>query len=431
MFFDASYMEEEQDLFKITPELEQLTAEALRACEEYFHRVDDLCEVNTKKVLSAFMNHRVSDAHLLGTAGYGYGDRGRDTLDKVFAEIMGAEDALVRHHFVSGTAAITDGLFGVLRPGDTMVCLSGLPYDTLHAVLGLREDNIGSLKEFGIHYEQVDLLENGKVDLAAIPKAVKDVKVAYLQRSRGYSLRPSITIEEMEEIFAIVKETNPDALIVVDNCYGELVEEKEPTEVGAHLMMGSLIKNPGGGIARTGGYIAGRADLVELCAHRITAPGVGRDVGASLHENKNMYMGLFYSPAVVASAVKTAIFAAELFSRMGFEVTPSAEEIRTDIIQALVLGSSEFLSAFCQGVQKGAPIDSFVTPIASDMPGYDDPVIMAAGAFNNGASIELSADGPMREPYAAWLQGGLTWPSGKLGVTMAAQTVLDKGYKIP
>ena len=414
-----------QNFFNIDPRVEEISDDALKSCRPYFERIEDICTHNTKKVLSAFMNNHVSESHLIGTTGYGYGDRGRDTLDAVYAEVFGAEDALVRHTFVSGTNAIASALFGVLRPNDTMVCLTGLPYDTLHSVLGLNQkEDVGSLKDFGIHYKQLELLDNGTVDYDSIPNAVRGAKVAYIQRSRGYSLRPSITVDEIERMVGLIKQGNPDAIIMVDNCYGELVEKREPTEVGADLIMGSLIKNPGGGIAQTGGYIAGRADLVELCAHRITAPGVGRDVGCSLGENKNMYMGFFFAPQVVASAVKTAVFAAEVMSRMGFEVTPKPEEIRTDIIQAVVLEHPNLLNAFCGGIQKGAPIDSFVTPIAGDMPGYDDPVIMAAGAFHMGASIELSADGPMRPPYAAWLQGGLTWDSGKLGVEFAADAIL-------
>ncbi|MFV0400416.1 MAG: aminotransferase class I/II-fold pyridoxal phosphate-dependent enzyme [Oscillospiraceae bacterium] len=401
-----------------------MSRKALDLAIPAFSRIEAVCEHNTRKVLAAFHDNRVSESHLHGSTGYGYGDRGRDVLDALFAQVLGAEDALVRHSFVSGTNAITHALFGVLRPGDTIVSLSGLPYDTLHTVLGLKETGLGSLKDFGIHYKELPLQEDGRVNLEAIPKAAKGMKVAYIQRSRGYSLRPSITIDEIGRITKLVKMANPDAIVMVDNCYGEFVEELEPTQVGADLIVGSLIKNPGGGIARTGGYIAGRKDLVELCAHRITAPGVGREVGCSLDENKSMYMGLFFAPSVTADALKTAVFAAAVFGEMGFDVQPGPAEPRTDIIQSVVLEKPEMLSAFCRGIQKGAPIDSFVTPEAWDMPGYDDPVIMAAGAFHTGASIELSADGPMRPPYAAWMQGGLTWHSGKLGVQMAAESVL-------
>ncbi len=414
-----------EPFFYIDPTIMQYADQAEQDCKQDFAAIEETCRYNSAKMLAAFMEHRVSQSHLEGSSGYGYGDRGRDTLDAVFAQIMGAEDALVRHSFASGTAAIATALFGILRPGDTIVSLSGTPYDTLHGVLGLREKNVGSLAEFGILYRELALLPDGKVNMSAIAQAVEGAKVAYLQRSRGYSLRPSLSIAQIQEIAALVHETSPGTLVVVDNCYGEFVERCEPTQVGADLMIGSLIKNPGGGIARTGGYIAGRKDLVELCAHRMTAPGVGREVGCSLSESKNMYMGLFFAPEVVAAALKTAVFAAALFARLGYTVLPVLGEQRTDIIQTVVLGSPEKLAAFCKGVQKGAPIDSYVVPEAWDMPGYDSKVIMAAGAFNMGASIELSADGPMRPPYAAWMQGGLTYSTGRLGVLLAAQELLE------
>lgn len=414
-----------QDFFKISEKIAAISYEADNICRAPYAIIDETAEYNACKVLAAFQKHRVSEAHLEGTSGYGYGDRGRDTLDKVFAEIMGAEDALVRHSFVSGTNAITTALFGVLRPGDEMVCLSGMPYDTLRPVIGISGGGFGSLKDFGIKYSQIELDKNGRVELSAISDAVKNAKMAYVQRSRGYSLRPSITIDEIAEIAEIVKESNPDAVLVVDNCYGEFVEKREPTQAGADLIIGSLIKNPGGGIARTGGYIAGRADLVERCAHRMTCPGIGREVGCTLGENKNMYMGIFFAPEVVAAALKTAVFASAIFGKMGYKVLPTPTEMRTDIIQTVILGSGKRLEAFCRGIQRGAPIDSFVTPEAWDMPGYNDRVIMAAGAFNMGASIELSADGPMREPFAAWLQGGLTAATGRLGVLLAARELED------
>lgn len=414
-----------EEFFQLSFQIKELAQKAQEICEGAFSHIDAVCEYNSLKVLAAFQQHRVSESHLLGTSGYGYGDRGRDTLDEIWATVFGAEDALVRHSFPSGTAAIATALFGLLRPGDVMVSLSGTPYDTLHSVLGLREKNIGSLAEFGVLYRELPLLPNGKVDLQAVPQAVQGAKMAYLQRSRGYSLRPSLTVDEMAEIAAMVRKANPEAYIVVDNCYGELVERQEPTQAGADLIIGSLIKNPGGGIARTGGYIAGRKDLVELCSHRMTAPGLGREVGCSLEQNKNMYMGLFYAPGVVAASLKTAVFAAALFELMGYECYPRWQDRRTDIIQSVVLNSPEKLTAFCRGIQRGAPIDSFVYPEAWDMPGYDSKVIMAAGAFNMGASIELSADGPMRPPYVAWMQGGLNYPTGKLGVMMAAQELLS------
>jgi Cystathionine beta-lyase family protein involved in aluminum resistance len=414
-----------ENYFSFSPALLQRAHKAQADCAPMFAQVDEAAEQNTAKVLAAFHAHRVSAAHLTGTTGYGYDDRGRDTLDAVYAQVMGAQDALVRHHFVSGTHAIATALFGVLRPGDILAGLTGTPYDTLHAVLGIRAGGHGSLREFGVQYRELPLRADGGVDLDAVPAFVQGAKVAYIQRSRGYSLRRSLCIEQIEQLSAAVHAANPSCIVMVDNCYGEFVETREPCAVGADLAVGSLIKNPGGGIARTGGYIAGRADLVERCAHRMTAPGMGREVGCSLDENKNMYLGLFLAPEVVASAVKTAVFAAQLLQDLGFSVQPKANERRTDIIQSVVLGTPERLSAFCRGMQKGAPVDSFVSPEAWDMPGYDDPVIMAAGAFHLGASIELSADGPMRPPYAAWMQGGLTWPSGKLGVLLAVQSLLD------
>ncbi len=334
---------------------------------------------------------------------------------------------MVRHNFVSGTHALTTALFGVLRPGDVLLSLTGAPYDTMEEVIGIRGEGSGSLKDFGVHYRQLDLLPDGTPDYAAIPEAVKGVKVAYIQRSRGYSLRDSLSIAHIEEIAKLVKQGNPDAILMVDNCYGEFVEDKEPTQVGADLIMGSLIKNPGGGIARTGGYIAGRKDLVELCAYRLTSPGIGKEAGCTLGENRNMYLGLFHAPTVVASALKTAVFAASLFSLLGYEVLPKFDGHRTDIIQTVCLKDEPSLTAFCQGIQKGSPVDSFVVPEAWDMPGYESQVIMAAGAFTMGASIELSADAPIREPFAAWLQGGLTYPSGKIGILLAAQSMLEGG----
>ena len=414
------------DFFNIPPGVRELAAKAQAECAPYFERIEDICEHNSLKVLAAFGEERIGETHLLGTAGYGYSDRGRDGLDSLYARIFGAEDALVRHHFACGTAAIATALFGLLRPGDVICCLTGRPYDTLHATLGISgQPGEGSLREFGVEYRELGLRPDGSVDLEAIPDAVRGARVAYIQRSRGYSLRPSVSVEEIGKIAGIAKRHNPDCWVVVDNCYGEFVEKLEPTQAGADLIIGSLIKNPGGGIARTGGYIAGQKELVERCANRLTAPGLGREVGCSLDQNKNMYMGLFYAPGVVASAVKTAVFAAELLGAMGYEVYPTAGQPRTDIIQSVVLGSPQKLTEFCRGIQKGAPIDSFVSPEAWEMPGYDSKVIMAAGAFNMGASIELSADGPMREPYAAWVQGGLNYPVGKLGVMMAAGMVID------
>lgn len=416
-----------ENFFKIHPSLLAAAKEAEEKCGPIFQQIDANAEYNGYKTLASFIECGVSESHFVGSTGYGYDDRGREMLDKVLSKIFECEDALIRHNFVSGTHAITTALFGVLRPGDVLVSLSGTPYDTLLPVLGIVEGGHGSLREFGVQYRQLDLLPNGQVDFDGISQAVKGAKVAYLQRSRGYSLRESLSIDTIERMARCVREANPEAIIMVDNCYGEFVEQREPTQAVADLMIGSLIKNPGGGIAKTGGYIAGRADLVELCACRLTVPGVGKEVGCTLGELREMFLGLFHAPTVVASALKTAVFAAALLERMGFTVYPAFDAPRTDIIQAVRLGTPEGLVAFCKGVQSGAPVDAFVSPEPWDMPGYDSQVIMAAGAFTLGASIELSADGPMREPYAAWLQGGITYPSGKAGVMLAAQSLLDAG----
>lgn len=415
----------EQSFFNLDPELTVLSDKAEAMCRDAFSNIDRISEYNGLKVLSAFIENGVSESHFAGSTGYGYGDRGREVLDAVFARAVGAEDALVRHNFVSGTHALTTALFGVLRPGDRMVSVTGTPYDTMLEVIGLKGEGNGSLRDFGIQYSQLDLI-GGRVDFEGLPEAVTGVKVAYIQRSRGYSLRPSISILEIGKIVKTVRKANPGAIILVDNCYGEFVEKQEPIQAGADLIVGSLIKNPGGGIAKTGGYIAGRKDLVELCSYRLTSPGMGKEVGCTLGEGRNMFMGLFFSPIVVAAALKTAVFASALFELMGYQVYPRCDEKRTDIIQAVLLGNEKSLVAFCQGVQKGAPVDSFVVPEPWDMPGYSEQVIMAAGAFTLGASIELSADAPLREPYAAWMQGGLTYPSGKLGILLAAQSIRDK-----
>ena len=416
------------NFFNINKELEVLGSRAQKMASERFREIDEIAQYNSEKVLSAFIKNGVSESHFTATTGYGYGDRGREVLDEVLAQIFGCEDALIRYNFMSGTHAIATALFGVLRPGDEMVSLTGLPYDTLHGVIGLSgEPGCGSLKDFGIKYRQLDLTAEGKVDFNAIPAAVKGAKVAYIQRSRGYSLRDSLFVADIEKIVKKVKEGNPNALIVVDNCYGEFVERTEPTQVGADLIIGSLIKNPGGGIAPTGGYIAGRHDLVELCAQRLTAPGVGKEIGCTMGNNRSLFMGLFFAPTVVASALKTATFASALFELLKYEVTPRYCDSRADIIQAIKLKEPNALIAFCEGVQKGAPVDSYVTPVPWDMPGYDSQVIMAAGAFHNGASIELSADAPLREPFAVWLQGGLTFETGKVGILLAAQSMLEKG----
>lgn len=415
------------DFFKIDPRLMLLAQAAQQQAAKELARVDETAEYNSAKVLASFIENRISEAHLHGTTGYGYDDRGRDDLDKVYAQIFGTEDALVRHTFVSGTHALATALFGVLRPNDRMVSVTGSPYDTLEETIGIRGEGAGSLKEFGVLYSQIELLADGTPDYPAIAAAAPGARMIYLQRSRGYSLRPSLDIATIEKVCAAAKAANPAVIVMVDNCYGELVERREPTQVGADLVAGSLIKNLGGGIAPTGGYIAGKKDLVALCGYRLTCPGMGKEVGCTLDTLRSLYLGLFMAPTVVASAVKTAIFAAAFYEKLGFGVTPGWREPRTDIIQSILCGGPEQLVAFCRGIQKGSPIDSYVTPEPWDMPGYDSPVIMAAGAFTMGASIELSADAPLRPPYAAWLQGGLTYPAGKAGVLLAAQELLEKG----
>ncbi len=415
--------------FEFDKKLLALSEQAKKECEDSFRIIDDIARHNQQKVLSAFIKNGVSETHLGTSTGYGYDDRGREVLEKVFADCMGAEDALIRHNFVSGTHTLTVALFGLLRPKDKMLCLTGRPYDTLVGVLGIDRHSDGSLTDFGVEYSQVELCENGYPDIDAIKKelSLNKYKLAYIQRSRGYSLRPSLSVNDIELLCKAVKEVSPDTYIMVDNCYGEFVEKCEPTQVGADIIAGSLIKNPGGGIAPTGGYIAGRADLVEKCAYRLTAPGVGREVGATLGHLRELYMGLFSSPHVVGEALKTAVFAAKLFEIAGYEVTPTAEQSRADIIQSILLANSEALVAFCQGLQAGSPVDSFAVPYPAPMPGYDSEVIMAAGAFTLGASIELSADAPLREPFAVWLQGGLNFHSGEIGILSAAQSMIDKG----
>ena len=372
----------------------------------------------------------MSESHFVPTTGYGYGDRGRDALDAILADIMGAEDALIRHGIVSGTHAITIALFALLRPGDTLLAATGAPYDTLEQVIGHQTPCAGSLKEYGIHYTQVELDAEGLPDIPAIQAALRadaSVRVVHIQRSRGYSTRPSLSIAWIKRIVEAVKEVRADALVFVDNCYGEVVEKTEPNEVGADLIAGSLIKNPGGGIAENGGYLCGSKACIEQCAYRMTTPGLGREVGASLGHNRSLYMGLFSAPHVVGEALKTAVYAAALFAELGYTVSPGACDHRADIIQTILLKEPAALIAFCQGMQKGAPVDSFVVPEPWDMPGYNNQVIMAAGAFTMGASIELSADAPLRAPYAAYMQGGLNYHSGKIGVLLAAQSMLEQG----
>ncbi len=415
--------------FEIDERLLALSDRAEELARPAFGRIEETQRYNQQKMLAAFSRAGVSERHLFGSTGYGYGDQGRDVLDQVYAYALGAEDALVRWNFVSGTHTLTVALFGLLRPGDKMLCVTGTPYDTIQGVIGLpgREEP-GCLKEYGITYEQLELLPNGTPDYDTMEeKITPEYKLVYIQRSRGYSLRPSFSVAEIGRMAQIAKRKAPGSIVMADNCYGEFVEKREPTEAGADVIVGSLIKNPGGGIAPTGGYIAGRHDLVELCSYRLTTPGTGREIGCTLGHSRELFMGAFHAPHVAGEALKTAVFASALFSLLGFEVTPQPQEVRADIIQVVKLQNPENLIAFCRGVQKSAPVDSFVIPEPSPMPGYDSPVIMAAGAFTLGSSIELSADAPLREPYAAWMQGGLNYHSGQLGILLAAQEMGKAG----
>ncbi|MBQ3058312.1 MAG: methionine gamma-lyase family protein [Clostridia bacterium] len=414
-----------KNFFQIDDELLNLDKEILTSLKDRFAEIDDIAEYTQLKVLKAFIENGVSEATMAGSTGYGYDDRGREILERVMADIMGAEDAIMRHNFVSGTHTLTVALFGVLRPNDKVLVLTGRPYDTITGVFGIDEKNDGSLSDWGVDYNEVELLSDGTPDIEAIKARLSQdkFKMAYIQRSRGYSTRPSLVIEDIKKLCEIVREVSPETIIMVDNCYGEFVEKLEPCDVGADLIAGSLIKNPGGGIARTGGYIAGRHDLVEKCAERLTCPGVGKEVGATLGMSRELYLGLFQAPHVVGEAVKTAVYTSALFKAMGYAVTPEPNDPRGDIVQCITLGTAEGLVAFCQGMQSGAPVDAFVVPEPWEMPGYTDPVIMAAGAFTLGASIELSADGPLREPYAAWMQGGINFHSAKAGVLLAAQKI--------
>ena len=413
--------------FNIDEKILNASDKALEKAKDQFKIIDEITEYNQQKVLSAFIKHGVSESHFASTTGYGYGDRGRETLDKIWADVFGAEDALVRHNFTCGTHTLATALFGVLRPGDKMLAVTGTPYDTIHSVIGLSGEGMGSLKDFGILYDEVKL-KNGRLDYEAIEKAVDDsVTMVYIQRSRGYELRPSLLISEIEKVVKLAKSKNPNVIVMVDNCYGEFVQKLEPCDVGADLTAGSLIKNAGGGMARTGGYIAGRKDLVEKCAYRLTTPGLGKEVGATLGMNRELYMGLFYAPHTVGEALKSAVYISALYSGFGFDTTPAYDAERGDIVQSLGLGNEERLVAFCKGVQSGSPIDSFLSPEPWDMPGYDSKVVMAAGAFTMGSSIELSADAPIREPYYAWIQGGLTFHSAKLCALLAAQKMLEGG----
>lgn len=411
---------------EFSPEVIKMAEEVETRLRPVFQRFDHTAQGCTLRVMDAFREHRVSDACFAGTTGYGYDDLGRDTLDKIYAQVFGAESALVRIGFVNGTHAITAALFAVCEPGKLLLSATGLPYDTLQSTIGIAGDGYGSLKYYGVGYRQADLLPNGEPDLEAIERAASDpaVGAVAIQRSRGYGSRRAFGVPDIEQIIKAVRRSNPKANILVDNCYGEFTGDREPCHVGADLIAGSLIKNPGGGLAPTGGYIAGRAELVERAAKRLTTPGIGGECGSTLGNNRLMFQGFFMAPHITAQALKTAAFCAGMMEALGFRTSPGPEEERHDIIQMIEFGSPERLLAFCAGIQHGAPVDSYVTPVAWDMPGYEDQVVMAAGAFVQGSSIELSCDGPMREPYRGFMQGGLTYESGRLGVMLAVDELL-------
>lgn len=419
-------LEEQYSQFGISKEVLDFSKEILASLEERFRQIDETAEINQLKVIGAMQKCKVSEACLSGTTGYGYNDLGRDTLEQVYAALFHTEDALVRPQITCGTHALALALMSNLRPGDELLSPVGKPYDTLEEVIGIRPSK-GSLKEYGISYRQVDLLPDGSFDYDNIKKAINEkTRLVTIQRSKGYQTRPTLSVTKIGELIAFIKDIKPDIICMVDNCYGEFVETIEPTDVGADMVVGSLIKNPGGGLAPIGGYIAGKKECVENAAYRLTSPGLGKEVGASLGVMSSFYQGLFLAPTVTASALKGAIFAANIFEKIGFPVIPDSTESRHDIIQAVTFGKPEGVIAFCQGIQAAASVDSFVTPEPWDMPGYDSQVIMAAGAFVSGSSIELSADGPIKPPYAVYFQGGLTWPHAKLGILKALQNLVDK-----
>ena len=404
-------------------EILELSKEVEKEIKPITEKIDDICEKNSEKVLNAFQECNLQETHLYSSTGYGIDEPGRNKIEEIYATIFKAEDALVRTQLISGTHALAVTLFALLRPNETMLSISGEPYDTLQTVIGIgKEVSKSSLKSFNINYEQIELKDND-FDIKKIKERLqkKDIKLVEIQRSRGYSTRKSITIEKIEKVVKAIREVNKEVIIMVDNCYGEFVEDREPIEVGADVAVGSLMKNLGAGIATSGAYIVGKKDLIELCAERLTSPGIGKEIGPSLNQNPLLIKGLFFAPSVVASSVKTAIFASRILEKLGYEVEPKFNETRTDIVQTIKLGSEEKLIKFCQGIQKGSPIDSKVIPFPSDMGGYEDKVIMAAGTFTQGSTIELSCDGPIREPYIAYMQGGLTYQYGKLGILKAIE----------
>ena len=410
----------------ISSEVYEFAEDIWNSLKERFEEIDALSEYNQMKVIKAMQKNRVSEACLLGTTGYGYNDLGRETLESVYADIFHTQDALVRPQITCGTHALALALMSNLRPGDELLSPVGKPYDTLEEVIGIRPSK-GSLKEYGISYSQVDLLEDGAFDFEGIKNAINEkTKMVTIQRSKGYQTRPTLSVTRIGELIAFIKEIKPDVICMVDNCYGEFTENIEPTDVGADLVVGSLIKNPGGGLAPIGGYLAGTRECIENAAYRLTSPGLGKEVGASLQVMNSFYQGLFLAPGVTANAMKSAIFAANIYEKLGFAVVPNGKESRHDIIQAVTFGSPEGVIAFCQGIQQAAAVDGHVTPEPWDMPGYDSPVIMAAGAFVAGSSIELSADGPIKPPYAVYFQGGLTWQHGKFGIMKTLQRLVEK-----
>ena len=412
----------------INNKVKEIITKAENELKEQFAIIDDICEYNSDKVLSAFQKHQVSEVHFNETTGYGYGDLGREVIEKIYADIFNTEDALVRGQFISASHALTVTLFGLLRPNDIMLSISGKPYDTLDSVIGLTE-NSSSLKSFGIKYEQIDLIDNDfdyeKIQ-ERLSNAESKIKLVEIQRSRGYSLRESISLEKIEKVIKAIREIDSSVIIMIDNCYGELTNKIEPSNVGADILVGSLIKNLGGGIAPNGAYVVGKHDLIELVAERLTLPGEGREVGPSLGMNKKILQGLFMAPSVVSSSLKTAVLTAKVMENLGYKVSPKSTDIRTDIVQTIEFGNSKDLINYVQGIQIGSPIDSSSLPIPDDMPGYDDKVIMAAGAFVQGSSIELSCDAPLREPYVAFQQGGLTYEYGKLGLMKAVERILEE-----
>ena len=414
--------------FKIDDKLIALAKEVEEEARDQYKAAEEIAEINQYKVISAMQQHQLSDRHFSGTTGYGYDDIGRDTLDKIYATVFNAEAALVRHQIVSGTQALSICLYGCLRPGDKMAAITGRPYDTLAEVIGIRGEGEGSLKDFGIDYRQVDLVD-GKPDYDGIEKVLEEgIKLVLIQRSRGYDWRDAFSIDTIEEICKFVKERSADTIVMVDNCYGEFVDLKEPTEVGADIIAGSLIKNPGGGLALTGGYVAGKKKYVDLAAYRLTSPGIGAEVGASLGQSRLMLQGLFISPHIVCESIKGSIFCGRMMEKLGFETSPVKDSKRGDLIQAIKFNKEELLLDFCRGIQAASPVDAHVVPEPWDMPGYEHQVIMAAGAFVQGSSIELSADAPIKEPYVAYMQGGMTYAHVKLGVLLAIQKMIDNKH---